>query len=138
MNTKTINVLLGLFLFLFVAIFLQTKEGFIKGVSDSCSEWSRTNDDGSKKRKKKKDICKKRAYCQFTEGSGMCQETEQYKDIHDEIDRIEDAKIEEAEKNLKEDGISYDLSQFVCSGGLTMNSEEGLSCSEFAITDKQN
>ena len=50
MNTKTINVLLGLFLFLFVAIFLQTKEGFIKGVSDSCSEWSRTNDDGSKKR----------------------------------------------------------------------------------------
>ena len=66
MNTKTINVLLGLFLFLFVAIFLQTKEGFIEGASDEsstpkpCSQWSHTKEDtSSKKRKKKKIILKK-------------------------------------------------------------------------------
>ena len=67
MNTKTINVLLGLFLFLFVAIFLQTKEGFIEGASDEsstpkpCSQWSHTEEDKNSKKnvKKKKRLVKK-------------------------------------------------------------------------------
>ena len=149
MNTKTINVLLGLFLFLFVDIFLQTKEGFIEGASDesssdSCSKFSHTKEDtSSKKRKKKKNTCKKRTRCEFIDtgggpGTGICQETAKYMEEQSKINELMDTITSSNEEALEEDGITYDFPDFGCSSGMTINSEGGLSCSEISITDKQN
>ena len=151
MNTKTINVLLGLFLFLFVAIFLQTKEGFIEGASDEsstpkpCSQWSHTEEDknSKKKRKKKKETCKKRTRCEFIDtgggpGTGICQETAKYMEEQSKINELMDTITSSNEEALEEDGITYDFPDFGCSSGMTINSEGGLSCSEIEFTDKQN